>query len=461
MYQSSRMASLLKKNKALSCIYNNLKGASICSGASSPRPSRVFSSTVGSASSFAARNAAANGFGSLPKGFSTPCVRSMCTSASMAVGKDKGLKLLVTAGLHAQKMVGIWLFGSAAWVFSMVILGGVTRLTRSGLSMTDWKFTGSLPPLSEEDWLHEFEKYKQSPEYKRINKGMSLEDFKFIYWMEYAHRMWGRALGIMFALPFSYFLRKGYITLRLGLRLSALFTLGAGQGLIGWWMVKSGLEEPASEYAEPRVSPYRLAAHLTSAFVLYCGLFWTALSVVMPEPPAESLAWVNGAAKVKRLALPVSLLVGITAVSGAFVAGNDAGRAYNTFPKMGDNWIPDDIFSMKPLVRNFFENTSTVQLDHRILATATLASIGSLWWVTRKLDIHPAVRSLIGSVVGMAALQVTLGISTLLSYVPVSLGTAHQAGALTLLTLVILLNHTVRKPSLALLRSLPPVARTA
>ncbi|KAL0427917.1 UNVERIFIED_CONTAM: Cytochrome c oxidase assembly protein COX15 [Sesamum latifolium] len=340
-----------------------------------------------------------------------------------------------------------------------VVLGGVTRLTRSGLSMTDWKFTGGLPPLSDEEWLVEFEKYKQSLEYKRVNKGMSLDDFKFIYWMEYAHRMWGRALGIMFALPFSYFLRKGYITVQLGLRLCGIFALGAGQGLIGWWMVKSGLEEPASEYAEPRVSPYRLAAHLTSAFVIYSGLFWTALSVVMPEPPAESVAWVQGASKVKRLALPVSFLVGITAVSGAFVAGNDAGRAFNTFPKMGDTWIPEDVFSLKPLVRNFFENTSTVQLDHRILATATLFAIGGLWWSSRKLDIHPAIRSLIGSTMGMAALQVTLGISTLLSYVPVSLGTAHQAGALTLLTLMILLNHTLRRPSLQLLKTLPSVVK--
>lgn len=389
-----------------------------------------------------------------------PSWRNTSTTAAVGMGNKEGLKLLVTGGPRAQKAVGIWLFGSAAWVFSMVILGGITRLTRSGLSMTDWKFTGSLPPLSDEEWLQEFEKYKQSPEYKRVNKGMSLEDFKFIYWMEYAHRMWGRGLGIIFALPFSYFLRKGYITLRLGLKLSALFALGAGQGLIGWWMVKSGLEEPPSEYAQPRVSPYRLAAHLTSAFVIYTGLFWTALSVVMPEPPAESVAWVRGAAKVKKLALPVSFIVGITAVSGAFVAGNDAGRAYNTFPKMGDTWIPDDIFNMKPLIRNFFENTSTVQLDHRILATTTLLLIGALWWSTRKLDIHPAIRSLIGSTVGMAALQVTLGISTLLSYVPVSLGTAHQAGALTLLTLMILLNHTTRKPSMSLLKSLPQVAKT-
>ncbi|XP_061974262.1 cytochrome c oxidase assembly protein COX15 isoform X3 [Populus nigra] len=190
---------------------------------------------------------------------------------------------------------------------------------------------------------------------------MSVDDFKFIYWMGFAHRMRGRGLGIMFALPFSYFLRKGYITVRLGAKLCGPFALGAGQGLIGWWMVKSGLEEPASEYAQPRVSPYLFAAHLTSAFVIYSGLFWTALSVVMPEPPTESLAWVRGAEKVKKLALPVSLIVGITAISGAFVAGNDAGHAFNTFPKMGDTWIPDDIFDLKPVIHNFFENTSAVQ----------------------------------------------------------------------------------------------------
>nr|GMC62868.1 cytochrome C oxidase assembly protein COX15 [Ipomoea batatas] len=168
--------------------------------------------------------------------------RNFSSVASTVAETKEGLKLLVTAGPHAQKMIGIWLFTSAAWVFSMVVLGGITRLTRSGLSMTDWKFTGRLPPLSHEQWMAEFEKYKQSPEFKRVNMGMTIEDFKFIYWMEYAHRMWGRALGIMFALPFSYFLRKGYITMQLGLRLSGLFALGAGQGLVGWWMVRSGLE---------------------------------------------------------------------------------------------------------------------------------------------------------------------------------------------------------------------------
>ncbi|RLN28325.1 cytochrome c oxidase assembly protein COX15 isoform X2 [Panicum miliaceum] len=237
--------------------------------------------------------------------------------------------------------VGVWLFGCASWVFSLVVLGGITRLTRSGLSMTDWKFTGEIPPMSDEAWLVEFEKYKQSPEYMRVNKGMSLEDFKFIYWMEYAHRMWGRALGFVFAGPFAYFIAKGYVTRQLGLRLSALFALGGAQGLIGWWMVKSGLE-----------------------------------------------------------------------------------------------------------------------LNHRILATATLLSVGGLWLAARKIDMHPAVKSLIGTTLGMASLQVTLGISTLLMYVPTSLGSAHQAGALTLLALMILLTHTLRRPSPALLKSLATAVKS-
>ncbi|KAL6858890.1 hypothetical protein ACP4OV_017892 [Aristida adscensionis] len=420
-------------------------------------------SRVGSAGPFssAGRFASFHAFRSLaPKTLLGQYTRKMSTTAAalnstVANGTaNSGLKMLVTKGPQAQKAVGIWLFGCAAWVFSLVILGGITRLTRSGLSMTDWKFTGEIPPMSNEAWQLEFEKYKQSPEYKRVNKGMSLEDFKFIYWMEYAHRMWGRALGFVFAVPFAYFVAKGYVTRQLGLRLSALFALGGGQGLIGWWMVKSGLEEPPSDYVQPRVSPYRLATHLTSAFLIYCGILWTALSVVMPNPPTGTMIWVYGAAKVRKLAIPVSALVGVTAISGAFVAGNDAGHAYNSFPKMGDTWIPEDVFSMEPFIRNFFENTSTVQLNHRILATTTLLSVGGLWLAARRIDMHPAVKSLIGSTLGMAALQVTLGISTLLMYVPTSLGSAHQAGALTLLSLMILLTHTLRRPSPALLKSL-------
>ncbi|KAG0623141.1 hypothetical protein M758_3G151100 [Ceratodon purpureus] len=367
------------------------------------------------------------------------------STISVGAGSVKEAVSLVKGGVVAQKRVGTWLFGCTGWVFSMVVLGGVTRLTRSGLSMTDWKFVGSLPPLTEEQWQMEFLKYQSSPEYRRVNRGMSLNEFKFIFWMEYAHRMWGRALGIVFAGPFAYFVLRGYITQRLGLRLSALMTMGAAQGFVGWWMVKSGLEEPETEYVQPRVSPYRLAAHLTSAFAIYSGLFWTALSVTSPFPTISGET-AKAAMKVRRFAIPVAALVGITAVSGAFVAGNDAGHAYNTFPKMGDDWIPEGLMDMKPFFRNFFENTATVQLDHRILATTTLLSVTGMWAATRKLPLDPRVRTLLNATFGMAALQVTLGISTLLMYVPVSLGAAHQAGALTLFSIVLSLVHALRRP---------------
>ncbi|XP_002986506.2 cytochrome c oxidase assembly protein COX15 [Selaginella moellendorffii] len=359
-----------------------------------------------------------------------------------------GTKELVSGGNVAQKAVSRWLYVCSGWVFGMVVLGGMTRLTRSGLSMTDWKFTGSLPPLSAEEWEKEFDKYRQSPEYRTVNKGMSLDEFKFIYWMEYAHRMSGRALGVVFALPFGYFLVKGYITRELGARLGVLLAMGAGQGLVGWWMVKSGLEEPATEGGHARVSPYRLATHLASAFVIYSGLLWTALSVASPSPPSPHLPQVvlQSMARMRRLVLPVSGLVGLTALSGAFVAGNDAGRAFNTFPKMGDDWIPEGILALQPTIKNFFENTATVQFNHRVLATTTLLSIGAVWLASRGLALPGPASKLITGAVHMTLLQVSLGVYALLSYVPVHAGVAHQAGALTLFTIMVALAHTLRRP---------------
>ncbi|KAJ3677563.1 hypothetical protein LUZ60_003287 [Juncus effusus] len=462
----SRLGSLLCRRKTLTTIISDLRSFS---KAHSNEPSSLLSSSRFAAQAHCerclfSRFSSFQAFKSIPKNIFAQSTRKSSTATilntSQSTSTNSGLKLLVTAGPKAQKSVGIWLFTCSAWVFTLVVLGGITRLTRSGLSMTDWKFTGSLPPFSQSEWQNEFQKYQKSPEYQRVNKGMNMEEFKFIYWMEYAHRMWGRGLGFAFAIPFGYFISKGYITRQLAVRLSALFGLGAGQGLIGWWMVKSGLEEPETEWVQPRVSPYRLAAHLTSAFVIYCGIFWTALSVVMPGLPAGSLHQVQGASRIRRLALPVSLIVGLTAVSGAFVAGNDAGHAYNTFPKMGDKWIPDDIFHMEPMIKNFFENTALVQLNHRIMAMTTLASIGGLWLAARRIELHPAVKSLIGTTLGMAMLQATLGLSTLLMYVPTSLASAHQAGALTLLTFMLLLVHTVRKPSPAVLKALAEVSKS-
>lgn len=383
------------------------------------------------------------------KNFRIPSFRNFSTMKP--IQGTEGLKLLVTAGPNAQEAVGLWLFVSAAWVYSMVVLGGIARLTRSGLSMTDWKFSGRLP-LSNEDWLVEFEKYKQSHEYKRVNKEMNLDDFKFMYWMEYAHLLWFRSLGVMLGMPFSYFLLKRYITLRLGLRLSGLFALVAGQGLVGWLTTKSDSEDTKSEFAEPRVSFCHHAAHLTSTFVVYSGLFSTALSVAMPESPAESISWVQQAAKIKRLVLPVSVIVGITAISGAFVAEN--GRAFSTSPTTRDGWVLEDILVAKTQIQNLFDNIPTAQLVHQILTAASLFSVGGLWWSMRKLNMPPALRTLIGSTTSIAAVQVSMGTIPLFSAVLASLDTLNQAGALTLLTLVIYLNHIVRRPSLQLIKIL-------
>ncbi|XP_057803793.1 cytochrome c oxidase assembly protein COX15-like [Salvia miltiorrhiza] len=378
------------------------------------------------------------------KSFHISSFRNFSTATSANAKGTKGLKLLVTAGSNAQEVVSIWLFVCAAWVYSMVVLGSVTRLTKSGLSMTDWKFTGRLP-LSNDDWLVEFEKYQQSHEYKRVNKEMTLDDFRFMYYMEYAHVLWGRSLGVMFGVPFSYFLLKRYIPLRLGLRLSGLFALCAGQGLIGRWTSKSGSEEPKSEFAVPRVTFYHLAAHSISTFVVYSGLFWTALSVAMPESPAESIAWVQQAAMVKRFVLPVSFIVALTAISGAFVA--ESVGAFRCLTSEG--CVSDVKFVLK------------TQIIHQILAAASLCAIGGLWFLTRTLDIPPALRPLIGSTIGIAAVQVSLGTAPLLwSSAPAALGTLHQAGVLTLLTLAIYLNHIVRRPSSQLLKTLSSATKT-
>jgi len=340
-----------------------------------------------------------------------------------------------------------WLGGSAAWVYSMVVLGGVTRLTRSGLSMTDWKFTGEQRPQTEEEWEAEFAKYKESPEFKKVHSRMKLDEFKFIYWMEYAHRMWGRLLGVGFVVPGAYFLARRYITGAMAKRLGLLFFMGGTQGLVGWWMVRSGLQEPEHEWQTPRVSPYRLAAHLVSAFTIYATLAWTTLDLAHPKPLLAGLSQEAAAVarRVRGVALPFGALVAVTATSGAFVAGLDAGRAYNTFPLMAGRWIPAEYWSHAlPGLRNFFENTAAVQWDHRVLATLTATSALGLWAWARGMPLPPQARHALDLVAAITSVQFALGIWTLLDYVPVHLGSLHQANALNLFTAVLFLLHTLR-----------------
>ncbi|GMH40197.1 hypothetical protein BSKO_08101 [Bryopsis sp. KO-2023] len=347
-----------------------------------------------------------------------------------------------------RRQLVAWLGICSGCVFSLVILGGVTRLTRSGLSMTDWKFTGERLPQTPEDWDLEFAKYKTSPEWMRVNQGITLAEFKFIFGMEYAHRMWGRTLGLLFAIPASYFLAKKAISAPLGKRLSLLFLMGGAQGLVGWWMVKSGLKDPEHEYGVPRVSPYRLATHLMSAFSIYAVLAWTTLSLASPKPLLSTApkSMIEGASKLRGRLLPLSALVGVTAASGAFVAGLQAGHVYNSFPTMDDEWFPSEYWEMGGL-RNFFENTAAVQFNHRVLAITTLGATTALWLSSLRIPMHSTTRLLIHSVMGMTVAQVSLGVATLLNCVPVSLGSAHQAGALTLFTLLLAALHSVRSPS--------------
>lgn len=383
-------------------------------------------------------------------------LRGNSSLASAALGSQAAPEYgaaALAAGLTAgqRRALTWWLGGCAGWVFSLVILGGVTRLTRSGLSMTDWKLTGETPPSSPEEWEAEFARYRLSPEFLKVNASMDVEGFKFIYWMEWAHRMWGRGLGAVFALPAATFVAAGAMTRPLARRLGLLLLMGGTQGLVGWWMVRSGLQQPENN-AVPRVSPYRLAAHLTSAFAIYATLVWTALGLAQPYPPALAAgpSAARAAASLARVALPVAALVAVTAASGAFVAGLDAGRAYNTFPLMQGRLVPEDYWSV-PGWRNAFESTAAVQLHHRVLALSTLAAVAALWRHGTRLPALPrASRLLLHGLAAGAGVQVALGVTTLLTHVPVSLGSAHQGGALTLFTLVLALMHSVRGgPTLA------------
>ncbi|XP_033219296.1 cytochrome c oxidase assembly protein COX15 homolog isoform X2 [Belonocnema kinseyi] len=283
----------------------------------------------------------------------------------------------------SQKIVGSWLLTCSGLVFVAVVLGGVTRLTESGLSMVTWKLLGEKIPTTENGWVEEFERYKIFPEYKINNTDITLEEFKHIWWMEYAHRMWGRLIGFAFIIPAAYFWSKGMLQPVMKIRVLALGSLLGMQGLMGWYMVKSGLEDRFHGPSDiPRVSQYRLASHLGLAFLMYTGLLYNALDHLLPAKTHAvdyfgsknvQLSIIKSLRRFKMMVYGTKGLVFITALSGAFVAGMDAGLIYNTFPKMADKWIPDDILALYPLLRNFTENPTTVQFDHRILKYGKMA----------------------------------------------------------------------------------------
>lgn len=333
-----------------------------------------------------------------------------------------------------NRSIAIWLLVVCALVFAMVVLGGVTRLTRSGLSIVEWQpLIGAIPPLTEAQWLVLFEKYKLTPEYQKVNVGMDLAGFQGIFWLEYFHRLLGRLIGLAFALPFIYFLVRGKIERALAPKLWLLFALGAAQGLLGWLMVASGLVD------EPRVSPYRLTAHLGLAILIYAAALWIALGLLSPKPESPGTA-----AALRGHGFGVTVLIAITILAGGFVAGTRAGFAFNDWPLMHGRWIPEGLYAMQPLWADIFENVATVQFHHRLLAYLLCLAIPAWWWLARRQPLVSRTRRLFHLLLAALVIQVTLGITTLLYVTPVSLAAAHQAGALVLLTLALLLNHALR-----------------
>lgn len=330
--------------------------------------------------------------------------------------------------------VAWWLLTCAGMVFVMVILGGLTRLTGSGLSMMEWQPLSLLPPLNDQDWLAWFERYQAIPQFHNLNPDMTLAGFKGIFWLEYLHRLWGRLIGAVFLLPFLWFLWRGDIGRRLARRLAGVFVLGGLQGGMGWYMVASGFTQDIA------VSQYRLAAHLGFALVIYGALLWTAFDLLARRPHARF----PEAAPLRRHVWGLLGLAGLVMLSGAFVAGLDAGMIYNSFPLMGGQVLPPDFMAMSPIWHNFFENMATVQFTHRWLGITLMLAILIVWYRGRPLMMPPRAVLAFNLVPLAALLQVSLGVATLLLVVPVAVAAAHQAGALTLLTVLLWTAHELR-----------------
>ncbi len=329
--------------------------------------------------------------------------------------------------------IGRWLLLCAGMVLAMIVIGGITRLTESGLSIVDWRpVTGFLPPLSDDAWERAFQLYRTSPQYLEINAGMTMAEFREIFWWEYIHRAWGRLIGLVFFLPFVWFLIRGRVRKSLVPRLIGLFLLGGAQGVLGWYMVRSGLVDV------PEVSQYRLAAHLSLAFLIYAALVWTGLSLIYPDPVTITDRMGR---QVRRLALIALVLIAVTILSGAFVAGTDAGLIFNSFPLIEGAILPPDYFNHPAAP---FEDHGTVQFHHRVLALVSLAAVATLWWRSRWLALTPRARRVVNALMIVALLQVALGITTLVLVVPIHVAACHQAGAVLLFTMILWFTHELR-----------------
>ena len=336
------------------------------------------------------------------------------------------------------RAVATWLLVCCALVFALIVVGGVTRLTHSGLSITEWQpIVGTVPPLSESQWNEAFAKYQTTPEYRQVNRRMTIDAFKGIFWVEYVHRLLGRLVGFVFIVPLLWFVARGKLPSAPGLapKLFGIFLLGALQGALGWYMVQSGLVD------DPRVSQLRLTAHLGLALLIFAAMFWTALTLLQPAGRAD--------ARIRplfRAAVALAALIFVMALSGGLVAGIRAGFAYNTFPLMSGHVVPPEIMLLSPWYMNFVNNMATVQFDHRLLAWTLLALVPIWWWRLRATPAIPArAHRAAHLLLAMLLIQVTLGIATLLLVVPLPLAVLHQSGAVLLFAAALHAAHALRR----------------
>ncbi|WP_235830182.1 COX15/CtaA family protein [Algihabitans albus] len=342
--------------------------------------------------------------------------------------------------LATPRAVALWLLGVAALIFAMAVIGAITRLTESGLSIMEWApVSGFLPPLSAAEWERLLELYRRTAEYQQINRGMTLSEFQEIFWWEWIHRQWGRLIGLAYALPLAWFWLRGRLPGWIKPHLLFALGLGALQGFMGWFMVASGFFGERTD-----VSQYRLVLHLSLALIIYAYLLWLALSLLRGSATAPEAVPLRLAAKA------FAGLLAVTVVSGGFVAGTNAGMTYNTFPLMDGQLIPAGYAALQPWWMNWFETIAAIQFNHRLLAVTTAGAALLLWLGSRRRDLAPAMRQGFVAVAGVALVQTGLGIVTLLLAVPVWLGALHQAGALCLIAATVFLLHSLRRASTAL-----------
>jgi cytochrome c oxidase assembly protein subunit 15 len=334
-----------------------------------------------------------------------------------------------------RRLVAGWLFAMCGMILAMIVLGGATRLTGSGLSIMEWApLRGVLPPLSQAEWVRLYGLYQRIPQYELVNHGIGIDGFKRIFWLEWVHRLWGRVIGVAFLLPLIWLWARGAIEKRLRPLLALLFIIGGLQGAVGWFMVASGFFPESTA-----VSAYRLVIHLALALALYAALLWTGLSTLRPQRSRSAPEAVR-----RMIGIVVPLIV-LTILAGGFVAGLHAGLTYNTFPLMGGNLVPADYGQLHPFLRNLTENVAAVQFDHRLLATLTAVAVAITVGTGLRLVPSGAARSALLALAVTVALQYGLGVAALLWVVPLPLAIGHQAVAILTLTAALVSLHVLRR----------------